>query len=157
PHNWWEIGTDRGELVTAQYCIMATGCLSMPKDIDLPGIADFKGALYRTSSWPKEEVDFTGQRVAVIGTGSSGIQTIPEIAKQASHLTVFQRTANYSLPARNGPVDPVEVGHWLANRELNRRKQRESQSSARVLEPGPKSAREVSDEERNAVFEAGWE
>ncbi len=83
---------------------MASGCLSMPKSADIEGAGRFAGDVYFTSRWPHEGVDFTGQRVAVIGTGSSGIQSIPLIAAQASQLTVFQRTPNFSIPARNGPA-----------------------------------------------------
>ena len=79
----WTVTTDRGDVVSARFCIMATGCLSVPKDIDIPGAARFEGPTYRTSRWPHEGVDFSGMKVAVIGTGSSGIQSIPLIAEQA--------------------------------------------------------------------------
>jgi cyclohexanone monooxygenase len=155
--NRWIVSTDNGDRVTATYCIMATGCLSIPKDIDLPGIENFQGRVYRTSLWPKEQqVDFTGQRVAVVGTGSSGIQAIPEIAKQAAHLTVFQRTPNFSLPSQNGPTDPAEVQDWLAKREDYRRIQRESWFGGVFMRPNAQSARDVSDEERQAIYERCW-
>ena len=93
--------------LTARFVVMATGCLSSPNTPEIPGLDDFKGATYHTGHWPHEGVDFTGKRVGVIGTGSSAIQSIPIIAEQASHLTVFQRTANYSVPAHNGPLDPA--------------------------------------------------
>ena len=99
--NLWTITTDRGDKVQARYCIMATGCLSMPRVPDIKGMESFKGPTYHTGTWPHEGVDFTGMRVGVIGTGSSGIQSIPQIAKQAKHLTVFQRTPNFSVPANN--------------------------------------------------------
>ena len=153
----WAVTTDRGETVTAQYCIMATGCLSVPKDIDIPGIESFGGAIYRTSSWPKEGVDFTGQRVAVVGTGSSGIQVVPEIARQAARLTVFQRTPNFSLPARNTPTDPERRKAWLADREENRRTQRNLTMGAFIFEPAQRSVHDVSAEERAAIFEEGWQ
>ncbi len=102
----WNISTNKGANVSARFCIMATGCLSMPKKPDYAGLDSFHGNWYHTGLWPHEGVDFTGQRVAVIGTGSSGIQSIPQIAKQAAHLTVFQRTPNFSVPANNGPIDP---------------------------------------------------
>ena len=92
--------TDKGETITAPYCIMATGNLSTPRKPDIKGIDSFKGKTYHTGLWPHEGVDFTGLRVGVIGTGSSGVQSIPIIAKQARQLTVFQRTANFSLPAQ---------------------------------------------------------
>lgn len=88
---------------------MATGCLSIPKDPDIDGVERFAGKTYFTSRWPRDPVDFTGQRVAVIGTGSSGIQCIPHIARQADELLVFQRTPNFSLPAHNGPLPPHKL------------------------------------------------
>ena len=102
----WRVRTDRGDEVSCRYLVMATGCLSMPKAPDIEGAERFAGEVYFTSRWPHEGVDFTGKRVAVIGTGSSGIQSIPLIAEQAAQLTVFQRTPNFSMPAHNGPVRP---------------------------------------------------
>ncbi len=101
----WTIKTDGGEEIRARYCVMAAGNLSTPRVPDFKGLQDFKGKWYHTGLWPHEGVDFTGLRVGVVGTGSSGVQMIPLIAQQAKHLTVFQRTANFSLPARNGPMD----------------------------------------------------
>jgi cyclohexanone monooxygenase len=152
----WTVTTDRGDEVRAKYCVMATGCLSIPKDIDLPGIENFKGEVYRTSLWPKEDVDFAGKRVAIVGTGSSGIQSIPVIAEQAAHVTVFQRTPNFSLPSNNGPIDKALVEDWLANREEYRRQQRESVFGAIVTDVNSRSARDVSDEERRAIYEKCW-
>ena len=107
--NEWRVVTDQGDDVRARFCIMATGCLSTPKEIDLEGIADFGGAVYKTFAWPRDGVDFSGQRVAVIGTGSSAIQSIPVIASEAAQLTVFQRTPNYCVPAHNGPIPPEKL------------------------------------------------
>ena len=107
--NRWSILTSRGERISAKFCVMATGCLSVTKDPDFPGVESFKGKSYHTGRWPHEGVDFTGQRVGVIGTGSSAIQSIPQIAQQAAHVTVFQRTPNFSVPAHNGPRDPRVV------------------------------------------------
>src|SRR5262247_4054807 len=101
----WTVTTDRGDRVTARFCIMATGCLSTTQLPKLPGRDTFKGMTYHTGRWPHEGVDFTGQRVGVIGTGSSAIQSIPIIARQAAHLLVFQRTPNFSIPAHNAPLD----------------------------------------------------
>ena len=98
--------TDKGHVATARYCIMATGNLSTPRKPNIAGLETFKGKWYHTGLWPHEGVDFTGLRVGVIGTGSSGVQSIPIIAKQAKHLYVFQRTANFTLPARNVPMLP---------------------------------------------------
>jgi cyclohexanone monooxygenase len=105
----WRVSLDRGGGAEAQFLIMATGCLSAPKLPEVPGIDSFGGATYHTAQWPHEGVDFSGARVAVIGTGSSGVQAIPMIAEQAERLTVFQRTPNYSIPARNADLDPAAV------------------------------------------------
>ena len=104
--NCWRIATDAGETVSASFCIMATGCLSSTNLPAFEGLDDFAGETYHTGRWPHEGVDFTGKRVGIVGTGSSAIQAIPIIAAQADHLTVFQRTPNYSIPARNAPIDP---------------------------------------------------
>ena len=101
----WTVRTDRGDVVSAQFVIMATGCLSSTNMPAFPGLDAYQGERYHTGEWPHEPVDFTGKRVGVIGTGSSAIQSIPIIARQASQLVVFQRTANYSIPARNAPLD----------------------------------------------------
>ena len=103
--NLWSIGLASGERVRARFCVMATGCLSNANVPDFPGRDSFLGDAYHTGRWPPEGVDFAGKRVGVVGTGSSAIQAIPIIAGQARHLTVFQRTPNYSIPARNGPID----------------------------------------------------
>ncbi|GAA1393762.1 NAD(P)/FAD-dependent oxidoreductase [Pseudonocardia kongjuensis] len=151
----WRVDTDTGESVDAQYLIMATGCLSRAKDIDIPGIADFQGATYHTSRWPREGVDFTGKRVAVIGTGSSGVQSIPVIAEQAAELTVFQRTPAYSLAARNRPLEQSEIDEMKADYRNWREAQRTSGFGVPV-ELATQSAHEVSEAERNAKYEAGW-
>ena len=100
----WLLATDRGQQLRCRYYVMASGCLSVPKPAEIEGAGRFAGDVYFTSRWPHQDVDFTGQRVAVIGTGSSGIQSIPLIARQASQLVVFQRTPNFSIPAGNGPA-----------------------------------------------------
>jgi len=102
----WHLRTESDERIRCRHYVMATGCLSQPKALDIAGAGRFKGEVYFTSRWPHEGVDFTGKRVAVIGTGSSGVQSIPLIAREAKHLTVFQRTANFAIPAGNGPVRP---------------------------------------------------
>ena len=104
--NRWRVETDGGEVAEAAFCIMATGCLSSANLPDFEGLASFAGETYHTGRWPHEGVDFSGKRTGIVGTGSSAIQAIPIIAEQAKHLTVFQRTPNYSIPARNGPIDP---------------------------------------------------
>ena len=105
----WRIATDSGERVVAAFCIMATGCLSSANLPSFEGREEFRGETYHTGRWPHEGVDFHGKRVGIVGTGSSAIQAIPIIAEEASHLTVFQRTPNYSIPARNASIDPQLV------------------------------------------------
>ncbi|MBB6228972.1 flavin-containing monooxygenase [Polymorphobacter multimanifer] len=111
----WLVTLGSSETLTARHFILATGCLSVPTDVTFPGIEDYHGRIIRTSSWPRDGVDFAGQRVGIIGTGSSAIQSIPEIAAQAAHLTVFQRTPNFSTPAHNGPVPEDEMARWKAD------------------------------------------
>ena len=101
----WTVETDTGETIDTQFLIMATGCLSSPKAPEIPGLDRFRGPIHHTSRWPHEGVDFTGLRVGVIGTGSSGVQSIPVIARQATDVTVFQRTPNFAFPARNRPLE----------------------------------------------------
>src|SRR3984885_13070388 len=108
----WSIGTDRGDNFTADFMIMATGCLSTARVPDFKGLETFKGKTYHTGAWPHEGVDFSGLRVAIIGTGSSAIQAIPVIAEQAADLTVFQRTPNFSIPSRNGPLAETYARQW---------------------------------------------
>ncbi|MDH3641167.1 MAG: NAD(P)/FAD-dependent oxidoreductase [Gammaproteobacteria bacterium] len=110
----WNVTTNQGDEISARFCVMATGCLSTPRRPDFEGLDSFAGLWYHTGYWPHEDVDFSGQRVGMIGTGSSSIQSIPIIAEQAAHLTVFQRTANFSVPAWNHPLDPGEVTDWKA-------------------------------------------
>ena len=113
--NLWRVETDRGDKVAARFVITAMGCLSSPNTPKIAGLADFKGPTYHTGNWPHEGVDFTGKTVGVIGTGSSAIQSIPIMAQQARHLTVFQRTANYTVPAHNKPLDPAYVAEVKAH------------------------------------------
>lgn len=105
----WVLETSDGARVSSTYCMMATGCLSSANRPKFRGLDSFTGPWYHTGHWPHEGVDFTGQRVGVIGTGSSAIQSIPIIAEQAKHLTVFQRTPNYTIPAHNAPLEPEVV------------------------------------------------
>jgi cation diffusion facilitator CzcD-associated flavoprotein CzcO len=117
----WLIDTSTGERVSTQFLICAVGTLSAAFQPDIPGLDTFAGECYHTGRWPRESVSFAGKRVGVIGTGSSGVQAIPEIAREARHLTVFQRTPQYSIPARNRPVDPEMIRqareNWAALRE----------------------------------------
>ena len=158
----WHVATaatgPSGEATTisAKHYVMATGCLSLPKTPDVAGADRFTGPTYVTGLWPHEGVDFTGQRVAVIGTGSSGIQSIPLIAAQASQLTIFQRTPNFSVPAHNGPVDPETKARLEADRTTYRHDARYSRGGV------PKESHEfmalTSDEAtRRERFERAWE
>ena len=151
----WTVSTDRGDRVSARFCIMATGCLSAAQIPEIPGLESFEGSRYHTGRWPHEGVDFTGRRVAVIGTGSSAIQSIPIIARQAAHLVVFQRTPNYSVPAWNGPLDPDYERKVKANYAEFRRQARESRIGF-VVECVGESALAVEPEERQRQYEARW-
>ncbi|HEX6478431.1 MAG TPA: NAD(P)/FAD-dependent oxidoreductase [Ktedonobacteraceae bacterium] len=152
----WMIRTDRGDQVSAMYCITAVGCLSMPNIPKFQGLDSFTGPVYHTGHWPHEGVDFTGKSVGVIGTGSTGIQVIPQIAKHAAHVTVFQRTANYSVPAHNRPLTPEEKASIKANYRQIRQTDRESRIGL-TLNYNTQSALEVSAGERQKKFEEGWE
>lgn len=150
----WAVTTADGGTFSARYFIMATGCLSEPKDIEIDGLASFGGEIYRTHSWPHEGVDFTGKRVGLIGTGSSGIQTIPLVAEQADQLTVFQRTACYSLPALNGPIKPEKLAEKERYQEY-----REEARWTKVGVPGTENmelALSVSEDERRQRYEKVW-
>jgi cyclohexanone monooxygenase len=155
PSRTWRVETEGGGAVTARHVVMATGCLSASKLPEIPGTGAFGGASYHTAHWPHEGVDFTGLRVGLIGTGSSGVQSIPVIAGQAADLTVFQRTPAYSLPARNRPLHPGELEDVQARYDEWRQAARESGFGVPVAAP-TKSVFEVSDEERNATLEAAW-
>ena len=152
----WSITTDRGNVVRSRYCIMASGCLSMPKALDIQGAGRFAGTVYFTSRWPHEGVDFTGQRVAVIGTGSSGIQAIPLIARQARQLTVFQRTPNFSIPAHNGPAPADRLKLLDADRAGYRHAARWSRGGI-PTEPTDILGATASEAVRRERFEAAWE
>jgi cyclohexanone monooxygenase len=152
----WTLRTDKDDVVTASYCIMAAGNLSTPRVPDFKGIGTFKGKWYHSGLYPHEGVDFTGLRVGVIGTGSSGVQMIPIIAQQAKHLTVFQRTANFSLPARNAPMDAEKERNHKAH-YAERRAAAWETPFAIAGHPAPtKSALDATEEERNAAYEAKW-
>lgn len=152
----WTVTTDGGEVVDARFVVMATGPLSSPLTPDIAGLDTFGGSVYHTADWPHDGVDFTGQKVGVIGTGSSGIQSIPIIAEQAEHLVVFQRTPNYSVPAGNRPLSAEEVAHAKATYDERRRMSwRSGGGSPHVAHP--KLTMEVSPEERREAFEKRWQ
>lgn len=153
--NCWQVGCDTGDDFDTKYCLMATGCLSVPITPRLDGVDLFKGELYRTSSWPTAPVDFKGKRVGLIGTGSSGIQATADIAASADHLTVFQRTPNYSIPAHNHALDKSHQDSWKANypeRRSAAKQTRNNTLNAARRTPGEP----LSVEEREAVFEERW-
>jgi cyclohexanone monooxygenase len=152
----WTLTTDSGENIRAPYCVMATGNLSSPQTPEFPGLECFQGDWFHTGLWPHEEVDFTGKRVGVIGTGSSGIQAIPHIARQAKHLYVFQRTANFSLPARNGPLDPEIERRHKSEYSVRRKAAFDTPFGIAGYPPPEKSALEVSDKERLRTYEQKW-
>src|ERR1700736_813736 len=154
--NSWQVSTSDGRSVTARYVVLATGCLSNARMPDIKGLSDFKGKVYHTGHWPHERIDFSGQRVAVIGTGSSGIQSVPVIAEQASHLTVFQRTANFSIPARNAALTPEEREAFRANYPEIRRFAREEARNGIYTEMPDRGALDDGDKERRARYEARW-
>ena len=168
----WEIRTSAGEQaatfddaagrwgpsadadgVSGRFMVMATGALSIPRLPEIPGIEKFGGKIYHTGAWPHEGVDFSGRRVGVIGTGSSGIQTIPAIARQATQLVVFQRTANFSIPAWNEPLKPEVERDWKKNYRDHRARAREVGT---LYEFSDKAAVQVSQEERQREYERRW-
>ena len=154
--NQWSVTTSIGKTVIAQYVVLGTGCLSNARMPDIKGLAGFKGGVYHTGHWPHEPVDFTGQRVGVIGTGSSAIQSVPVIAQQASHLTVFQRTANFSIPARNAALTAQEREAFRANYPEIRRVAREEARNGIYTELPDRGALDDGDSERRAKYESRW-
>ncbi|HEX2940147.1 MAG TPA: NAD(P)/FAD-dependent oxidoreductase [Rhodopila sp.] len=152
----WQLETDQGDVISAQFCVMATGNLSTPRVPDFKGLQNFQGKWYHSGLWPHEGVDFSGQTVAVIGTGSSGVQMIPHIAAQADHLTVFQRTANFSLPARNAPLDPEKEQRHKAEYEQRRIAALDTPFGIAGHPPPTQSALEVAEEERQRAYERKW-
>jgi len=152
----WRLRTDRGDEIRCRFYVMASGCLSLPKALDIEGADRFAGEAYYTSRWPHRSVDFSGKRVAVIGTGSSAIQSIPIIAQQAAELTVFQRTPNFSRPAKNGPVSAAKKAAFDANPRAYREAAR--MSGAGVPREVPMvRALQVSAAERLAKYEEAYE
>ncbi len=151
----WLVETDDGDHVTATYCIMATGCLSSTNKPSFEGLDAFQGDVFHTGSWPEEDVHFEGRRVAVIGTGSSAIQSIPVIARDAAWLFVFQRTPNYAVPANNAPLDPAYQQAVKADYPALRARAKTTRNGIDFPIPA-KSALELSEGERLRVFEERW-
>jgi cyclohexanone monooxygenase len=154
--NFWELESDDGEVVRARFCVMATGALSAPRLPEFEGVEDFAGETLHTAMWPRDrKVSFAGKRVGVIGTGSSGTQIVPEIAADADHLYVFQRTPNFTVPAPNGPTEPDFEAAIKATYREHRKLARET-ASGLYPDMSRISALEVSDAERERVLEESW-
>ncbi|HJU20104.1 MAG TPA: NAD(P)/FAD-dependent oxidoreductase [Stellaceae bacterium] len=154
--NRWQVMTETGERYDARFLITAVGCLSSANIPKIPGLDCFAGAWYHTGEWPHQGVDFTGKRVGMIGTGSTGIQAAPVIARTAAHLTVFQRTANYSIPARNAPLTPA-FKRWAKDNAAAIREVMRATPNGHPFAICDRSAHDVTPEERQAIYEAAWE
>src|SRR3954471_23815656 len=154
--NRWDAVTESGERYRVRYFITAVGCLSAANVPQMPGLDSFAGRWYQTGQWPSEGVDFRGKRVGQIGTGSTGIQAAPVIAETAAHLTVFQRTANYSVPARNAPLTG-EFKRYVKENAAEIRQVMHSTVNGHPFTIADRSALETPPEERHAIYEAAWE
>ncbi|MDB5652572.1 MAG: cyclohexanone monooxygenase [Tardiphaga sp.] len=154
--NEWTVTTSDGARAQAHHVVLATGCLSNARVPEFKGMGDFRGPVYHTGHWPHATVDFTGLRVGVIGTGSSAIQSIPLIAEQASELIVFQRTANFSVPARNAPLTEEERASWRQDYAELRRRAREDMKNGIVQQVPDRGAHEDPDEVRQQKYAARW-
>jgi cyclohexanone monooxygenase len=155
PGNRWLVTTDAGEVISARYCVMAVGCLSSVKHPNFAGLESFRGEWHHTARWPADGADFRGRRVGIVGTGSTAIQALPRIAEHAGRVHVFQRTPNYSMPARNRPLPPGELREVV--RGYRQRRRAAQQSDAGVPVPPPqRSALEVTAQQRRRMYEQGW-
>jgi cyclohexanone monooxygenase len=154
--NRWTVSTDQSDKYSAQFCIMATGCLSSPRRPDFEGLDSFAGDWYHTGYWPHEGVDFAGQRVGMIGTGSSSIQSIPIIVEQAEHLTVFQRTANFSIPAWNHDLDSNTRDEWKS-RYAEIRRMLLSGENGIAMAGNMWAAMEITPEQQRGELELRWQ
>lgn len=153
----WQVQTDGDGQWSAQFVILACGPLSSPNIPAFEGLAEFEGPVHHTAKWPHEPVDFSGQRVGLVGTGSSAVQAIPMIARQARELTVFQRTATYAVPAHNGPLDPAFEAQIKADyKGFRARNLRMPAGFGCLLPPNPVSALQATPEERERAFEERW-
>ncbi len=151
----WEVQLDPDDKVVAKYVVMATGCLSVPNFPNIDGLDDFSGPVFHTGLWPHEGVDFKDKKVAIIGTGSSAIQSSPLIAADAETVTIFQRTPNYSIPARNAALDPAYVEEIKA-RYSSYRRENWARGFGADFRDNDQSALEVTDDERRAEYEDRW-
>ena len=154
--NLWEIETDQGDRVTARHLITGIGCISTGNIPKIKGLDSFEGDWYHTGNWPHHPVDFSGKRVAVIGTGSSGVQSIPVIAEQAEHLTVFQRTPQFTVPARHASIDRKFIEEEVKPQyDAIVEREKWTRGGAPVA-PEAGSALALTEEERNSVYEKFW-
>jgi cyclohexanone monooxygenase len=153
--NRWDVTLEDGGTMSARFLVTAVGCLSATNTPEFPGIETFEGPSYHTGAWPHEGVDFTGKRVAVIGTGATGVQAVPEIAKQAAHVYVFQRTPNYDIPGRNKPLQADYAARVKADYPDLWQKARMS-GFGLPYEVEQRSAVDFTPEERQPIFEAAW-
>jgi cyclohexanone monooxygenase len=151
----WQV-TAGSETLLSRYLIMATGCLSTTTKPAFPGIDEFRGTILHTGEWPEEPPVLEGKRVGVIGTGSSGVQAIPELAKAAGHLTVFQRTPHFCVPARNAPLREDQIARWHADFPELRRRAREETRSGWLPDPPAGSALDASPAQRQAEYDWRW-
>ena len=153
--NRYRVTTDTGRTFTARYLVMTTGQLSKARTPDFAGLEEFAGEWYQTSHWPHEPVALAGRRVGVIGTGSSGVQAITAIAKEAAHLHVFQRTANYSVPAFNRPADKRKHARLAAKVEELYQEVMETPGGL-ILPPTRGPAGNYTYEQQQAMLEERW-
>ncbi|GAA2902441.1 hypothetical protein GCM10010472_70820 [Pseudonocardia halophobica] len=151
----WRVTTEQGEVLVARHVVMATGALSVPKPVDLAGLDDFAGEIVSTARWPEEGLDVSGRRVAVVGTGSSGVQLIPLLARDAAELTVFQRTPAFSLPARNGPAPGYRL-RMLAEDRAGYREAARNSSGGVPLRPPTARAEDLTPEQQRERCETAW-
>jgi len=156
PDNYWEVESDAGQRFRARFLISAVGCLSSTNVPNIDGLEDFNGEWYHTGQWPHAGVQFEGKRVGQIGTGSTGIQAAPVIAQTAQHLSVFQRTANYSVPARNHALTVENINEHKRNAQAIRKLTR-SNSNGHAWLVNQKRALQTSPEERELVYEKAWQ
>jgi cyclohexanone monooxygenase len=154
----WSVTTSDGAQARARFLILATGCLSSTKLPEIEGIGRFAGERYHTGRWPHHAVDFSGKRVGVIGTGSSAIQSIPLIAREAKSLVVFQRTPTYTVPARNSPIDPAYEARVKADYAgFRARNSRTINAFGSNYPRNDASALSVGAEQRRQAFEERWQ
>ena len=154
---YWIVVTVAGEIYTSRYCVMATGTLSLVNEPKFEGVRDFKGDWHVTGRWPHEAVNFSGKKIGIIGTGSSAVQAIPVIAREAEKLTVFQRTANYSIPANNRLLSSIEVKEFKRNYGSIRETARNNRAGIASMKIGSVGAVDVSESDRNLEYEDRWQ